>query len=59
MPKTWDFKITPPDGPVTTRTGLSQAEAISLIGQLMNGRLPVERVAAEVEAGEPVLAHAA
>jgi hypothetical protein len=59
MTKTWDFKITPPDGTVTTRTGLSQAEAMALIGELMHGRAPVERVGAGAETGEPVVAQAA
>lgn len=61
--KTWDFTITPPDGSVTTRSGLSQDEAISLIRDLMYGRVPAgiaaAGIAAETEADAPVLAHAA
>jgi len=62
--KTWDFTITPPDGSVTTRSGLSQDEAISLIRDLMYGRVPAGIApagiaAVETEADAPVLAHAA
>jgi hypothetical protein len=54
--KTWDFKITPPDAPATTRTGVPQDEAIALIRDLMYGRVPA---AVETEADAPALAHAA
>ncbi len=52
--KTWNFTLTPPDGPVTTREGLSHDEAIALVRELMYGRV-------EIEAGAetPELARAA
>jgi hypothetical protein len=57
--KTWNFTFTPPDGSVTTRTGVPHEEAIALIGDLMYGRIPAPTTTVEHEAEAPVLAHAA
>ena len=54
--KTWNFTITPPDGTVETRQGLSQDEAFALIRDLMYGRVPA---GTRTEADAPVLAQAA
>ena len=57
---TWTLKLTPPEGPVTERTGLSRDQMLVALADLMYGTFEdVAEPAAAAERREPAMALAA